>query len=145
MKWARAFAAAGVSVFLPGAGHALLRDWRRAALFGLMYLSAVLLFLPSIGDLAAADSTSEAISLATTELDVFGQFALSFVVFFAAVDAGFRALGFPPGSDHDASGDTPGCPECGRELDADLTFCHWCTARLEPPEADEEEEEPVGS
>ncbi len=143
MKWARAFAAAGVSVFLPGAGHALLRDWRRAALFGLMYVSAIVLFLPSIQELVSAESTMDALALATTELDIFGQFALSFVVFFAAVDAGFRALGFPPGSNQ-ASGDVPACPECGREVDPELDFCHWCTTRLEPLEA-EDDEEPIGS
>jgi endogenous inhibitor of DNA gyrase (YacG/DUF329 family) len=27
-------------------------------------------------------------------------------------------------------GTTRSCPECGRPLDDDLTFCHWCSTRL---------------
>jgi predicted amidophosphoribosyltransferase len=30
------------------------------------------------------------------------------------------------------------CPNCGKELDEDIDFCHWCTTQLEPVEADQQ-------
>ena len=147
MTWLRAIAAAGLSVFMPGAGHALIRDWLRAFVFAALYISAVLLFFPT-GEIAAAGSMSEAMDIVTAETDTMSQFALSFLVLFAAIDATFRALGFPPGSSGSGeSSDGPTCPECGKELDDDLEFCHWCTTRLEPVDPEDaeesESEEPV--
>lgn len=137
MNWLRALAAAGLSVFLPGAGHALIRDWLRALVFAGLYLAAVAIFLPPADQLATASSMTESVELLAREIDLVGQFVLSFVVLFAAIDATFRALGFPPGSSGPGGTDGPTCPECGRELDEDLTFCHWCTTRLEPSERGE--------
>ena len=135
MTWIRVLAAAGLSVVLPGAGHALLRDWVRALLFAGLFVSAVAIFLPT-GDIADASSMSVAIDLTMEETGTMDRFVLSFIVLFAAIDASIRAFGFPPNG---SSGDGgPSCPHCGRELDEDLEFCHWCTTRLEPtPEPDE--------
>jgi len=143
MSWLRALAAGGLSVLFPGAGHAIIRDWLRALVFAGLYLSAIVLFLPSFDQLAAAGSMAERAELLGTEIDTIGQFVLSFVVLFAAIDATFRALGFPPGSNGAGGADGPTCPQCGKELDEDLAFCHWCTARLEPPESEDVDEEPV--
>ena len=30
------------------------------------------------------------------------------------------------------------CPNCGKELDQDIDFCHWCTTQLEPVEPDQQ-------
>jgi predicted amidophosphoribosyltransferase len=30
-----------------------------------------------------------------------------------------------------SSTDGQHCPSCGKELDEDLDFCHWCTQRLD--------------
>ncbi|SFB71407.1 hypothetical protein SAMN05444422_101412 [Halobiforma haloterrestris] len=136
MTWLRALAAGGLSVVFPGAGHALIRDWTRALVFAGLYLSAVVIFLPT-EQIAAAGSMTESMELVTQETDTIGQFALSFIVLFAAIDATFRSLGFPP--DSPSATDGPTCPECGKELDEDLEFCHWCTTRLEAPEDDEDE------
>ncbi|WP_049926171.1 DUF7575 domain-containing protein [Halopiger goleimassiliensis] len=135
MRWFRAIAAGGLSMFLPGAGHALLRDWLRALVFAGLYLSAVAIFLP-IEEFATVDTMGETFEVLTTDTNAMGQFFLSFIVLFAAVDAAFRALGFPPGANADADADGPTCPECGKELDEDLEFCHWCTARIEPRDGD---------
>ncbi|MXV60831.1 zinc ribbon domain-containing protein [Natronorubrum sp. JWXQ-INN-674] len=137
MTWLRALAAAGLSVFMPGAGHALIRDWLRALVFAGLYISAILLFFPT-EQIAAAGSISDAMDIATSETDTISQFVLSFLVLFAAIDATFRAMGFPPGSNNGESVEGPSCPECGKELDADLEFCHWCTTRIEPVEPESE-------
>ncbi|WP_255169765.1 zinc ribbon domain-containing protein [Natrononativus amylolyticus] len=134
MTWFRALVAAGLSVILPGAGHALLRDWVRALLFAGLFVSAVAIFLPT-DQLSAASSMTGAVDTAMEGTGTMDRFVLSFIVLFAAIDATIRALGLPRNSS--ASGDGPTCPQCGRELDEELEFCHWCTTRLEPePEPD---------
>ncbi len=140
MRWFRAIAAGALSLFFPGAGHAFIRDWLRALMFAGVYVFAIVVFLPSIGQLTGTGSVTESLELISSELDTVGQFAFSFVVLFAAIDASLRALGFPPGSGQ-GTADGPTCPECGRELDEDLAFCHWCTTRLEPRD-DHPPEEP---
>ncbi|SDQ29431.1 zinc ribbon domain-containing protein [Natronobacterium texcoconense] len=142
MTWLRALAAGGLSVLFPGAGHALIRDWLRAFVFAGLYLSAVAIFLPPAEQVTAAESITEMGETVAEGTDSIGQFALMFVALFAAIDATFRALGFPP-EGPDAT-DGPTCPECGKELDEDLEFCHWCTTRLEPAE-DDDQEEPVST
>ncbi|OVE84582.1 zinc ribbon domain-containing protein [Natronolimnobius baerhuensis] len=139
MSWFRALLAGGLSVILPGAGHAVLRDWVRALIFAGLYLSAIALFFP-VEQIASAGSITEGAELAQ-ETETMGQFVLSFIVLFAAIDATFRSLGFPPNSSS-ADVEGPTCPECGKELDDDLEFCHWCTTRLEPrgEEVDEDDD-----
>ncbi|GAB3675877.1 DUF7575 domain-containing protein [Halopiger thermotolerans] len=140
MTWFRALLAGALSILFPGAGHALLRDWLRAVVFAGLYLSAIAIFLPT-EQLAAAETMADAVTI-VGNMDSTGQFAVSFIGLFAAIDAAFRSLGFPPTGSGTGSGSSDGstCPECGKELDEDLEFCHWCTTRLEP--ADREDADP---
>ncbi|MDJ1431085.1 zinc ribbon domain-containing protein [Halostagnicola sp. A-GB9-2] len=135
MTWIRAISAAILSVILPGAGHAMLRDWARALLFGGLFALGIYFFVPT-GDMMAAESMTEMVETMNAETSTVNQFFLMFIVLFAAIDSTFRALGFPPNGSQDTDG--PTCPSCGKELDDDLTFCHWCTTRLETPEEDTE-------
>ncbi|MDF9745682.1 zinc ribbon domain-containing protein [Natrinema salsiterrestre] len=141
MTWLRALLAAGLSVIMPGAGHVLVRDWLRAALFAGLFLSASALFLPieqlaAAGPITSVDEITAYADVMSEETDSMTQFLLSFIALFAAIDATFRALGYPPsGAD---TTDGPTCPECGKEIDEDLAFCHWCTTRLESEASDEE-------
>ena len=128
-------------MLLPGAGHVILRDWLRALLFAGLYFVTFYLFFP-IERLAAAGSFSEMMEI-STEVDTLSHVTVLFVTLLAAFDATFRALGFPP--DSTQSGDGPTCPECGKELDEDLEFCHWCTTRLEPTPETEPEDDPARS
>ncbi|ELY60358.1 zinc ribbon domain-containing protein [Natronococcus sp. A-GB1] len=138
MTWIRALAAAGLSVLLPGAGHVFIRDWIRGLAFGGIFVASLAILFPT-DQIAAADSLSGAVSVITTETDTISQFVISFIILFAAIDATFRSMGFPPGSNNGADHDGPSCPHCGKPLDEDLTFCHWCTTRLEPANPDEDE------
>lgn len=134
----RALVAAGLSVVFPGAGHALLRDWVRALLFAGLFISALAITLP-LGEVMAASSISDLTALISQDVSQIDRFVLSFVILFAAVDAGLRGANFPPGSNPDTDG--PSCPHCGRELDADIDFCHWCTTRIEfEPNVEEPED-----
>ncbi|WP_254522353.1 zinc ribbon domain-containing protein [Natrinema caseinilyticum] len=141
MTWLRALFAAGLSVIMPGAGHVLVRDWLRAALFAGIFLSASALFLPTDQIAAAGPITSpnelfEQASIMAEETDAMARFFLMFIALFAAIDATFRVLRPQSGGGGDAEGTT--CPQCGKEVDEDLAFCHWCTTRLEPETSDEE-------
>lgn len=134
MNWIRALAAAGLSVLLPGAGHALLRDWARAALFGAMFVATLALLFPvdAVWSAAADGAVGDVPGIVDAETSTLAQFTFSFLVLFAAVDAGLRGLGLTDGPS--GTGDEPACPHCGKPLDDDLTFCHWCTTRLDPEE-----------
>lgn len=129
MSVARALVAAALSLVLPGAGHAYLRDWLRAALFAGFFLAALALFVP-LEVLTEAASLSGVLDGLRAETSVMDRFLVAFVVFFCAVDAGLRGFSGPL---RDVTGDGPTCPECGKELDPDLEFCHWCTHRVNAP------------
>lgn len=144
MLWLRVVAAAGFSVLLPGAGHAYLRDWMRALIFIAIYVPIVYLFVPTgelleaatlVGSGSIIDGVGAASSAFTDGTDLVGQFTILFVIMYATSNAVFQAVGYGPGGQSTAGG--TGCPVCGRELDTDLDFCHWCTTPLETaPEAD---------
>ena len=40
----------------------------------------------------------------------------------------------PVVGDDGAAAETVSCPNCGKEVDADLGFCHWCTTEFATPE-----------
>lgn len=134
MTWLRALLAAGLSVLMPGAGHALVRDWLRAVGFAGLFLAASAILLPidqvaALGPITSSGDLSKYATVMTEETGQMTQFFLSFIALFAAIDATFRALGFPPGGTDD---DGATCPHCGKEIDEELEFCHWCTTRLDP-------------
>lgn len=130
MSLLRVLFATGLSLLYPGAGHALLRDWARALMFAGVFTFTTVVMLP-VEEVTAARSVPDLFAVVTGEPWLV-QFVLSFLFLFAAIDAGYRSLGLPPRSNGDA--ETLACPNCGRELDEELEFCHWCTIRLEWPE-----------
>jgi len=123
----RPWLAAALSLLYPGLGHLYLRSWLRSLMwFGLVAASLVVL-VPA-GELAAADGAG-AVAVAAWEtllaLDLQTKLLLAGIVSMEAFDAYLLALfGRGGQTDHD-------CPNCGRELDEDLSFCHWCTAPSE--------------
>ena len=141
MNWMRALAAAGLSLLVPGAGHALVRAWGRALIFFSLFIASIALLFPveALWDAAGDGAVTDVPGIVEAETSIIAQFTVWFLVLFAAIDAGFHALGLsqgPGGGD-----DGPSCPQCGKPLDDDLSFCHWCTTRLDVAE----DEEPVGS
>ena len=48
-----------------------------------------------------------------------------------AVCSAIDAYWFGRRADRGPDSEAPGCPNCGRELDEELEFCHWCTVELE--------------
>lgn len=141
MNWMRALVAAGLSLLLPGAGHVLVRAWGRALIFFSLFLASIALLFPveALWNAAADGAVTDVPGIVDAETSIIAQFTVWFLVLFAAIDAGFHALGLAQGPSGD--GDGPSCPQCGKPLDDDLSFCHWCTTRLDVSE----DEEPVSS
>jgi hypothetical protein len=129
----RPWLAAGLSVLIPGLGHLYLRLWGRALLWlGLSVLASFLVFpggaLPSSASVDAILSASEALSLRGTVL-VFGVSMLCVVDAYMMAQRINNAI---TRRQRISSGESlKRCPKCGKELDPDIEFCHWCTTELE--------------
>lgn len=134
----RPWLAALLSVVYPGLGHLYLREWLRSVLWIAISLGTVALVLPqdpasgaSLGD---PGSIVEASNEMTERASTVGKVVVTVVFVSCAFDA--YSLGRSAASRHrrEAAGETVReCPHCGRELDEDLEFCHWCTTRLDAP------------
>ena len=119
----RPWLAALLAFVYPGLGHVYLRSWLRALIwFGLAVLTAAA-FIPETL-LAGVDSLDGAIAV-SRELPTDALLALLGVTALNVIDAYLIARGTGTGED-----DAPECPHCGRELDEDLAFCHWCTNQV---------------
>ncbi len=129
----RPWLAALLTILVPGLGHAYLREWGRAVLWLLLVVGAWLVLVP---DLLAVTSLEE-FRAATDGAPVVVNLALASASALCIADAYWMALNHDrPAADPGptAGDDAPAvteCPSCGRELDADLDFCHWCTTPLD--------------
>lgn len=120
--------AAVLALAVPGLGHTYLRRWGRAVAWFLTIVTAGVVLAGAFADPEASVSEWPLTVLAP----VLGLFALS------AVDAYLLAARSPAPASASASGTgsdggpagAPRCPDCGREVDPELGFCHWCTRRL---------------
>jgi hypothetical protein len=126
----RALLAAALATVYPGLGHVYLRSWFRALTwFGLWMVTAAVVVPPSVFS-AYQTGGLDAILEASRNVPTDALLALLAVRALNVVDAAW--LGMRPRA---ATGRSPGqghtCPNCGRDLDDDLDFCHWCTAQLE--------------
>ena len=129
----RPWLAAALSVLIPGLGHLYLRLWGRALLWlGLSILASFLVFpsgaLPSSASVDAILSASNALSPQATVL-IFG---VSMLCVIDAYMMAQRINNLLTRTQRINDGESPRrCPNCGKELDPDIEFCHWCTTELE--------------
>lgn len=87
-------------------------------------------------DAATVDSFSvETVLDVSDSLPLEGTVLLSGVLALCVVDAylmGRRINHLVAETERIAAGQSPNeCPNCGKELDPDIEFCHWCTTELE--------------
>jgi hypothetical protein len=133
----RPWLAALLAIIYPGLGHLYLREWVRAILWFGVIVSAIVLLLPESAIpetftveayLTAAESIPLRVSVAIIALSILSVFDAYYLA---------QRTDEPPASA--GAEDMQTCPNCGKELDADLDFCHWCTTRLDVDgeEADE--------
>jgi hypothetical protein len=128
-----------LSVLAPGLGHLYLRLWGRALLwFGLSLLATVLVFpsdtFPSSISVEAFVELSGTLSFEASLLIV----GVSLLCLIDAYVMARRINHFVTQSERIAAGErVQHCPNCGKELDPEIGFCHWCTTELETVDENE--------
>lgn len=129
----RRLVAALLSFLQPGIGHVYLREWLRAVLWGTVWAGSLGLILTTAGiEISARNLLASAGGFfAVVEgFPVEAALAMFAVTLFATMDAYWLAAR----EDHRIH-DPSLCPNCGKELDPTLEFCHWCTTQLTEDEA----------
>jgi hypothetical protein len=117
----------GALVGVAGAGHAYLREWRRAAAWFSLVIGAGLVLVS-----AFADPTTVTPETAPTTVTA----PIFVLLVFSVIDA------YRVGQDPARRGETPpsaaddveavaACPSCGRSLDPTMEFCWYCAEPVE--------------
>lgn len=118
----RPWLAAVLAFVYPGLGHIYLRSWARAILWFSAILITAFVFIPQeiLEGIASPGDVMDAANAVPTD----AAFALSTVIAINVIDAYLTAR---RGNRMQMGAR---CPSCGREIDEDLSFCHWCTVDL---------------
>jgi hypothetical protein len=147
----RPYVAALLGLLVTGLGHLYLRRWLRAIAWLALAFGVSIAFVP--------ESTATAV-LSGEQVDPLTLLPGLLVGIGSAVDA-FRvarqeqrqtdrraATPDPSGPNQqpetmqppepDADAETIDCPACGKPVDPELGFCHWCTTEFETPSTDDE-------
>jgi hypothetical protein len=135
-----------LAVLYPGLGHLYLRLWGRAILWFVFVVTSTTLLVPddvypATFSVEAVVGAAQAIPLVVS-LVVLALSALNVVDAYLMArrmdggnDSGTDRMGLGAGTGGSDDG-TQTCPSCGKELDEDLDFCHWCTTELDGTEQD---------
>lgn len=119
-----------------GAGHAYLREWRRAVAWFLVVLGVGLVLVSVYTDPETVTWQSDLpleVVLPLLVLSLLSAVDAYAVARKQATATATAAAGGAPGdavSDERSDGELT-CPNCGQEVDPELDFCHWCTERLD--------------
>jgi hypothetical protein len=111
-------------MLLPGLGHAYLREWIRAVLWFSLLVGASAIMAPTLYTESGSVST---VIEANRQLPLRTHLTLFAVRMLSVGDAYWMAT---LGNQRLAAAEGETCPYCGRELDEDIDFCHWCTTEL---------------
>ncbi|WP_459193614.1 DUF6677 family protein [Halosimplex sp. J119] len=130
----RPWLAALLAFLYPGLGHVYLREWLRALVW--FFLNATSFALLS-EDAVPETLSFDALVRAAENIPPEAALALVSITLFSMIDAYWMAK---RQNQTEAVEEGTTCPNCGRDVDPDLEFCHWCTERLDPqPEGDDSE------
>ncbi len=129
----RPWLAAVLSLIMPGFGQFYLREWVRGLLWiGLAYTTTFLLVPQGARDVALSlDGVQNMWAAVPLEVKV----SIVAVTLLSVADAYWLAV---TARREATASPTTSCPNCGKELDEDIDFCHWCTTRLDEPLAEDE-------
>lgn len=117
----RAWLAALLCLLATGLGHLYLRRWRRGLGWFLASYAVGLLVVPA----SALEGVLQGDAIPLEAL-----WPVLAVQAAAAVDAYRIAKLAPTEPVGEEGAESVPCPHCGKELDPDLDFCHWCTSEL---------------
>ena len=127
----RPWIAALLGLAVTGLGHLYLRQWRRAVLWVALAFSISVLFVPT-----------EALEMLATGgqipplVDILPILVVTLVSVADAFVLGMRQVDETEQTAEVDESDAASCPNCGRDVDSELDFCHWCTTRLDEPRDD---------
>lgn len=120
-----------LTVIVPGLGHVYLKLWLRALLWLALYVTATTFVLP--GGATPASFSVEAVVEASQAIPLESALLVLGISVVCLVDV-YMMTSHINNRVRQVSGEVPqSCPNCGKELDEDLTFCHWCTTKLDEP------------
>lgn len=137
-----------LALIYPGLGHVYLREWGRAVMWFVLALVAAVIVIPehafdSFEASPGVDGLLEATEIIQAETEPLGIATLGVIVGFSVIDAFVLARrSATNNADEQLKPETekPKCPECGKPLDEDLDFCHWCTTELDKERMEREED-----
>lgn len=120
--------AALLGTVVTGLGHLYLRRWRRAVGWLGVAVGASVLFVPPSTVSAFGSGTGDLLAVLPVVL-ITGASALDA---YLIARFGNRPDGRPDGAaEATDADDSPACPACGKPVDPDLAFCHWCSTEFE--------------
>lgn len=119
---ARPYIAAVLALAVAGLGHAYLRRWGRAAAWFATIVGTALVLVTVLTDPTA---TMEEWPM-TVIAPIIGLFLLSAVDAYRLAARGTSRTSSAGADDSEKAS----CPNCGRPVDPELEFCHWCTEPL---------------
>lgn len=117
--------------FITGLGHVYLRRWLRAFAWVGLAFAVTTVFVPESTAEAVVDGSLTDPSMLEPMLPTLA------VAVASALDAGLiawrnsRQAAQVAMTMEEADGDVVACPACGKVVEADLGFCHWCTTEFE--------------
>jgi len=126
--------AAVLAVLYPGLGHVYLRRWGRALLWFGLIIATIVALVPeaAMPTTLSVDAILEAQAAIPTHVAALAL-GLSIVsvidAYWIAAQTGSK--GQPQTADAGTETSTRSCPSCGKDIDEDIDFCHWCTTKLD--------------
>lgn len=137
----RPWLAALLSFFVPGIGHLYLREWLRSVFWFVTVILAGQLLIPA--DAVGEELSIEAITRTFDAAPLTAKVTLVGLTFLCMADAYWVAKREPTRSAVSGDGGQT-CPSCGKELDENLDFCHWCSTEIPDGDADADAELTAG-
>jgi TM2 domain-containing membrane protein YozV len=124
-----------LAFIFPGLGHFYLRKWGRGLLWlGLLFSLSVMFVVTGMIQ-PVSELTLEAISASYQSRPTAVTVGSVVITTLNVVDAYWVAVNENQTQEIEAG---TKCPNCGKEIDQDIDFCHWCTTPLEPVEPDQQ-------
>ncbi|WP_327051294.1 zinc ribbon domain-containing protein [Halomicrococcus gelatinilyticus] len=131
----RPWLAAVFAFVYPGLGHVYLRKWLRALLWFGLTIATAFVFIPESTFQAVEPGNLQAAAEATRNLGLDAVLPILAVQAINIIDAYWTAIRgnrtVSVGPDVPVGSNGASCPHCGKELEEDLDFCHWCTTQLD--------------
>ncbi len=116
----------------PGLGHVYLREWLRALVWFFLVIMGSTLLIPTS---AVPETLSiEAFVTAAEAIPPENGLALVAITVFSMADAYWVAK---RRNQVTTVEEQSTCPHCGKDMDSDLEFCHWCTQRVDAHEVED--------